>query len=177
VELGGNACHNQRRSAQNRPRDRPHRQNAFPHHRSVVAVVAAKNVVERNEVHALVVEHREAEHVGARAPFPVRVGVARVDRMQLIIKAADKDSIADRQDADRRFAQLVRPDVLAGQERERNNASVCEREVHAIPGRCRRCVQRGAEIALPEHAAISSSDREQRPRTRGRKQPTGVPMQ
>ncbi len=146
-QLRRDARHDQRLAAQQRSGEGPHRKHLFPHHRSVVAIVPAQDVVERDEIHPLGVEHRQAEQIGAGAPAPIGVGVFSAERMKLIVARADEDAIADRQDAGGRLGKLVSPDFVAGLERERDNAAVFERKIHAVPGR--RRAARSAAIRNP----------------------------
>ena len=176
-QLRRDARHDQRLTAQQGPGEWPHGKHLFPYHRSVVAIVSAQDVVERDEVHPLRVEHRQSEQIGAGGPAPIGVGVVSAERMELIVPGADEDAIADRQDAGGRLGKLVRPDFIAGLERERDNAAVLERKVHAVPGRSGRRAQRRSEILLPEDLAVDGANRQERARLGLGEQPSGVPMQ
>ena len=121
-----------------------------------------QDVVERDEVHALGVEHRQPEQIGAGAPAPIGVGVGSAEGIKLIVPGADEDAIADREDAGGRLGKLVSPDFIAGLERERDNAAVFERKIHAVPGGSRRRAQRRSKILLPEDFAVDGANRQER---------------
>ena len=97
--------------------------------------------------------------------------------MKLIVAPADEDAVADRQNARSRLGELVRPDFLAGLQRERHDSAVFERKVEAIASRRRRSAQRRPEILLPEDFAVGGTYREERTRFGLRDQPSRLPMQ
>ena len=156
------ARHDQRFATQQWPGEWPHGKHLFPHHRSVVAIVPAEDVVERDEVHPLGVEHRQPEQIGAGGVAPIGVGVGSAERIKLIVPGADEDAIADREDAGGRLGKLVSPDFIAVLECERDNAAVFEGKIHAVPGGSRRRAQRRSEILLPEDFSVDGANRQER---------------
>src|SRR5687768_1050758 len=139
----------------------------------------AQNVVERNEIDPPGVEYRQAEQVGPCGVLPAGITVLGAQGMELIVAGSNEQAIPDRQDADRGLGKLVRPDFIAGLQRDRDEPAIFEWQIEAFSRGRRPCAftERRSEIFLPENESITRAYREERARLRLGEQPPPVPLQ
>ena len=121
---------------------RPHRQSLLPPLRSVPPVERPEHVVERDEVHVPVVEHRLADDAGPHAPAPLPLPLFRIQTVEELVGRSDEDAIVQREDRAGRASERLLPDHGAGGKIVRHDASVFERNVDTVGGEGRPTAQR-----------------------------------
>ena len=121
----------QRCSCPQRTARRPEREWAFPSLIAVAPVERPQHVVERHEIHDVLVDDRQPNHVCPRSPRPIGLAGVAFQAIEKIIVRADEESFVDGQDVACGSAETMFPDCGAGVDPQRNNAAIFGRNVHA----------------------------------------------
>src|SRR5438270_79383 len=99
---------------------------------AIAPVQRAEDVVERGEVHALLVDGRQSPDVRAGAPAPIDDSVGRFQAIEEVVGRAHEQLIVDGEDLVRLTAKPPLPYRLSVFDVQRDDAGVVQRHVHAI---------------------------------------------
>ena len=140
------------------------------------AVERPQGIVQRREVHVLVVDGGEADDVASRAPSPPERSVTPGQAVEVIVGGAD-EQIAGEEDLLWLAAQRSLPEHLTGQKVQGGNAAAVEGQVQTIAGEGRADPDAAVESPPPDDPARPGVHGEQRAGLERGDQPPGIPQQ
>ena len=105
--------HHQRLAPLQRSGDRTEAQRGLPALHAARSIEAAQHVVERHEVHGVIVGDRQTDDVGAGLPSPLDLAVRRVQTVEESILRSEEDPIVVGEDVVTDAAERALPDDVA----------------------------------------------------------------
>ncbi len=174
VDLLAQTSEHQQVSHVGRSGGRPRAQRLPPLLHAAGAVERPHEVVQRREKDALFVDGGHSHDVTARRPTPLFGPVELGQTVEIIVGGADKQ-IIERQHLLGRSLELLLPQRLTADKRQRHQAPVHQRHIHAITGQRGGHLDARIQRAAPHGTPVGSAKRHDGADLERRDEPLPVP--